>query len=146
MPRMSIDNQISEIKNDSVRKIGDVLRDALASLPPNRMVTKVLLDGRPILNSSSNTGQDILENFLGEQNALEISTIDREIWSASGIDIALSCLEKVQRSLIRVAELFTENKIEAHQFFVQCIDGLERFYEAVMITRSVLRLDFDSIL
>ena len=33
---------------------------------------------------------------------------DRKIWAENGLDIALSCIEKVQRSLVRSSELFRE--------------------------------------
>ena len=143
MARISIDNQISEVGSDSARKIGEVLQDAISSLPPNRIVTKILLDGRPI---PQNIKAHLLDQTYGRERALEISTVDKEIWSVNGLDIALSCLEKVQRSLIRVAEMFCEENAEANQFFVTCIEGLERFYESVMITRVALKLDFNQII
>lgn len=143
MPRISIDNKVSDVGSDSLRKLGEVLQDAIASLPPNRIVTKILLDGRPI---PASVQANVLEASFGNEQALEITTVDKEIWSVNGIDIALSCLEKVQRSLIRVAEMFTENHPDANQYFVHCVEGLERFYESAMITRVALRLDFSQVL
>jgi hypothetical protein len=68
------------------------------------------------------------------------------MWAANGIDIALSCVERIQKSLIRAAELFRDqDKSEANHFFVHCIEGMERFIETLMITRCALKLDFNRI-
>lgn len=77
---------------------------------------------------------------------LEFRTIDREMWAINGIDTAINSAERVQKSLIRVAENFREEKIPTgNQLFIQCVDGLERFYDAITITRSVLKLDFNQV-
>lgn len=141
MTRIAIDGKISEFGPDNVGQVTTVVREALTNLPPNRLITKILVDGVEV---STLDLED--EPASAPFRELEIKTVDREIWAVNGFDTALSSIERVQRSLIKAAELFREeNKAHANRFFVQCIDGLERFYEAVMITRSVLKLDFKLI-
>jgi len=71
---------------------------------------------------------------------------DSAIWSQGGLDVALAFLERIQVSLIRAAELFREtNPSEANRFFAQCVEGLQRFLEAVRNTQSALSIDFTQI-
>ena len=141
MTRIAIDGKISELGPEALGQVTSVVREAITNLPPNRLITKILVDGQEV---STLDLED--EPTTAPFRELEIKTVDREIWAINGIDTALSGLERVQRSLIKAAELFREeDKAHANRFFVQCIDGLERFYEAVMITRSVLKLDFNQI-
>jgi hypothetical protein len=115
----------------------------LSTLPPNRIVTQILLDGQRLPKIEENHW---LENMADTFNEVHIRTVDKSIWAATGLDIALSCIERVQQSLIRAAELFRdEDSAQANHFFVHCIDGLERFIEAIMITRCALSLDFSRI-
>lgn len=142
MTRISVDDKVSEVSN-LPNGIGNLIQDTLASIPPNRIVTQILLDGKRI---QSHLMGETSEAELGEVKALDIKTVDREVWAINGIDIALSALERVKPSLLRVAELFREeNKGRANQNFVQCIDGLEKFFEAMLITRVALKLDFKKI-
>lgn len=68
-----------------------------------------------------------------------------EIWAANGIDIALACIEPVQRTLVRAAQWFHEEKsASAYRLFAQCMEGLERFTESMLITRNVLKLTADT--
>jgi len=142
MTRISVDDQISELSEPN-RKTGEILHNVLSNLPANRIVTRILLDGKQL----AQIPQDALTTEGGGGiKELEIRTVDREIWSINGFDIAISSLERVQKSLIRVAELFREeNKSQANQFFVHCVDGLERFFEALMITRCARGLDFNLV-
>jgi hypothetical protein len=142
MTRISVDDQISELALTPSQKLGDLLNDVLSTLPPNRIVTQILFDGRPLSQPNDPSVIDGLDS-VGE---LQIRTVDRQMWSVNGLDIALSGLERVQRSLIRAAELFREDKKgEANRFFVHCVDGLERFIEAVTITRVAMKLDFTQV-
>ncbi len=141
MTRIAIDGRISEFGPEALGQVTTVVREAITSLPPNRLITKILVDGVEV---STLDLED--EPTAAPFRELEIKTVDREIWAINGLDTALSSIERVQRSLIKAAELFREeDKAHANRFFVQCIDGLERFYEAVMITRNVLKLDFKLI-
>lgn len=69
-----------------------------------------------------------------------------EIWAANGIDLALSCIEPVQRTLVRAAQWFHEEKsASAYRLFAQCMEGLERFTETMLITRNVLKFTADTV-
>lgn len=141
MTRVSVDNQAKDIGTASSGDFGQVLNDALASIPSNRIVTRILVDGKAI--HPSDTQSFIQGEPVGE---LEIRTVDKETWAVTGLDTCLNSLERVQRSLIRAAEMFRETDIGgANQFFAQCIDGLERYYEALTITRCALKLDFNTL-
>lgn len=141
MTRIAIDGKISEIGPEASSQVTTIVRQALTDLPPNRLITKILVDGREV--PSLDLDDEPTEMPFRE---LEIKTVDREVWAHNGWDMALSSIERVQKSLIRAAELFREdNKALANRFFVQCVEGLERFYEAILITRSVLRIDFTAI-
>jgi hypothetical protein len=76
----------------------------------------------------------------------EAAPIDMELWALNGLDIALTRIEQVQRTLVRAAELFREeNKGDANRYFIHCIDGLERFFEAIAATRTALKIDFAQV-
>lgn len=81
------------------------------------------------------------------QTSIKQETLpDLRAWALHGLDIALTRIEQVQRTLVRASELFREeNKTEANRYFVHCIDGLERFLEATSSTRSALKLDFSKV-
>jgi len=142
MTRIAIDGNISEVgPEESQGKVTEIVRQALTTMPANRLITKILVDGRevPTLDLED-------EGDAHSFRDLEIRTVDKEVWAVNGLDLALCSIERVQKSLIRAAEMFREDdKAHANKFFVQCIDGLERFYEAIMITRNVLRIDFTQI-
>jgi hypothetical protein len=87
--------------------------------------------------------QPTTDKYAGKEPARQISAVDMEIWAMNGLDIALTRIEQVQRTLVKAAELFREeNKGEANRYFIHCVDGLERFFEAILITRTALKLDF----
>lgn len=92
--------------------------------------------------------EDGVGNHIHE-NSFENPSFSRQdpaFWSHSGCDVALASLERIQVSLIRAAELFREeNTQNANRFFIQCIDGLQRFLEAVRNTRTALSIDFKQI-
>ncbi|MBI4404100.1 MAG: hypothetical protein HY537_08065 [Deltaproteobacteria bacterium] len=141
MTVVRVDDRISEINMDpSKTKIGDILDAVASALPANRIITEILLNGTEL---SKLGGKVVLDNDRENLHDLQIHTADKELWVASGLDIAISNVDRVKRSLIRAAELFRDEKnAEGNHFFARCIDGLERFIEAVTITRFVLRLDF----
>jgi len=74
-----------------------------------------------------------------------VQSVDLRIWATTGIDIALSCLERVQPTLIRTAELFRDDQMRANAFLFHCIEGLERFIEAMAITKTAVPLDLQKI-
>ncbi|NBX93284.1 MAG: hypothetical protein EB078_00900 [Proteobacteria bacterium] len=98
----------------------------------------------PTLNSQT---ADSSQGFgVSEATVSPIQTLDTSVWAATGLDIALGCLERVKSSLIRSAELFREeDSAEANRFFVQCIEGLQRFMEALKLTKAALKLDFATV-
>lgn len=92
--------------------------------------------------------EDGIGNQLHETPVLHnpFSQKDTARWSQSGIDVALTSLERIQVSLIRAAELFREDDTQnANRFFIQCIEGLQRFLEAVKNTRIALNIDFKKV-
>jgi len=92
---------------------------------------------------------------LGELNSISetittanapLTRTDMSFWAESGLDIALTSVERVMSSLIRSAELFREEDSSvANRFFLQCIEGLQRFMEAIRLTKSAMQLDFSKI-
>jgi hypothetical protein len=74
-----------------------------------------------------------------------VQSVDLRIWASTGLDIALSCLERVQPTLIRTAELFREDQKRANAFLFHCIEGLERFMEAMAITKTAIPLDLQKV-
>lgn len=90
------------------------------------------------------------ENSIAHQQPQETPATrlppDPAIWAANGFDIALSCIERVQRTLVRAAEWFhDQDSVNANRIFAQCMEGLERFTETMLITRSVLKLTADTM-
>lgn len=75
----------------------------------------------------------------------KIIQVDPTIWAASGIDVAISCLERVQPSLIRVSELFREDVSKGNALLKHCIDCIERFIDAIEITKAVKKLSLELI-
>jgi hypothetical protein len=102
------------------------------------------LDQNPTLNSP--TGDwNTLNETIAPVNA-PLARTDLSIWAESGLDIALTCVERVKGSLIRSAELFREeDSVRANRFFLQCVEGLQRFMEAIRNTKSAMQLDFTKI-
>jgi hypothetical protein len=144
MTRLSVDDQASDVALNSSERIGEVLKSVVSSLPPNRVVTEILVDGNQLSKESEPI---LLQQLLSEIKDVQIKTADKAIWAATGLDIALSCIDRVKQSLIRASEMFRdENKARANALFVHCVDGLERFFEAVVISRFVLHLDFNQIM
>lgn len=143
MTRVSVDDQIAEVKTHIGDKLSDVLKAITAQLPPNRIVKEVLLDGQLVAKPQRGAA---LDSLLAEIKELQIRTADREIWAVNGLDIALSSLERIQRSLIRVAEVCHEqDNPQAERYLRPCIEGLERFFETIAISRGAMNLDFARI-
>lgn len=142
MIRIIVDNQVSEMREDPAKKIREALSDILSTLPTNRIVTEILMDGEQI----SQTEDKNLDSDLGNVKELSIRTADKEIWETNGLEIAQTSVERIQQSLVRAAQLLREErKGEANRFFMRCIEGLERFIETIAITRHALQLDFETI-
>jgi hypothetical protein len=141
---LSVDDRVSEFTGEDTQKIAEVLQRVAAELPPNRVVAGITLNGRQIPKYAETR---TLDNTLREVKELQVRTADAEIWAATGMDIALSRLERVQRSLLLAAELFREEVQEeqGQVFLGRCLEGLERFLETIMITRCALKLDFTRI-
>ena len=86
------------------------------------------------------------DTYLTTETA-QIQPTDQTLWAQSGLDICLNRLESIQRSFIRSSELFRDKDLaQANKFFIQCLDGLERFFEAVVATKIARNLDFKQIM
>ncbi len=144
MTRVSIDDQTRDLQTNPGQSLGDVIATLTTELAPNRVITQISLNGKQIPKYADITTLD--SNAAGIDQ-LEIKTADRSIWAMNGIDIALNCVERVQKSLIRCAELFRGDAVgDANRFFAHCMEGMERFLETIVITRCAVRLDFNQIM
>ncbi len=140
MIKLRLDDSVCALTEDNENKVADAITKVLSTIPPHRIVTRLNVNGTRF---SSQTQSQILEESIESSHDIEIQTADKAIWAATGYDIAISCIERVQKSIIRSAELFRESdKLNANRLFVQCIEGLERFIEAITITKVAVNLDF----
>lgn len=140
MIKLRLDDSPCNLTAEEGHKVGDAITHALSSLPPTRIVTQMKIDGN---RYSARAQSEIMNESIESTYDIEIKTADKAIWAATGFDIALSCIEMVQRSIIRSAELFREtDKLNGNRLFVQCIEGLERFIEAITVTKIAINLDF----
>jgi hypothetical protein len=140
MIKLRLDDSPCDLKSTENKKIGDAINEVLSELPPNRIFTKIDVDGR---RYSSTLENNILEKTVDSDYQIEIRTADKSIWAATGYDVSLSCIERLQKSIIRSAEFFRESdKLNGNRLFIQCIEGLERFVESITITKIALNLDF----
>lgn len=140
MTRLSIDDQVSDLPRQDYRNVGEAIEDVLSSLPPDRIVTGIFLDGRRLSEYERNRGLSV---DLSDIEDLNIRTSHKAVWAGGGLDIALSAIQNIQRCLLRAGELLDEGeRIAADRSFVHCIEGLERFSETAAIARCVLDIDF----
>ena len=95
------------------------------------------------------TPQGLDFNISGQEipsGQTPLSATDLNLWAESGLDIAITSVERVKSSLIRSSELFREqDSALANRFFVQCVEGLQRFMESISKTKAALKLDFAKI-
>lgn len=143
MATIRLDDQISQVPQKGDEKLSEFIQSLIANLPPNRVVTHVTLDGNPIPERHHRS--DFTRTLEGVKE-LQIRTADKAIWAATGLDIALSCVERLKYSLHRAAELFREDEADkANRFFVHCVEGMERFFESIAITRAAMNIDFSKV-
>lgn len=140
MTRLSIDDQVSEIRPASGEKLGDVLQEVVAQLPPDRVVKGISVDGRELPKHEE---LEALGAGIDGIQELGIKTVDRAVWARNGLDIALTSIERIQKSLLRAADLLRDDNVtEGGRYLTHCVEGLERFLETVTVTRVALQLDF----
>jgi len=143
MTRIVIDDQMSEFDVESGKRLGDFVDTVSSQLPPDRVIKEILLDGRYLPKSLRN---QTLHSVLGEIKELQIRTADREVWAARGLEHATYAIERLQRSLLKAAELcFDRDSKAATRFLGQCLEGLEQFLENILVTRGVRGWNFDAI-
>jgi len=138
MPKVCVDDHVSEIKERSIQKIKDLLEAVRTSLPANRVVTTIMLDGKIV---SRRQETQLLEAILEKTAELNIRTADKAMWEMNGLDYALNCIERVQKSLLTAVERFRENTSDSRKIFSQCLEGLDKFLDTLWIARCSLRLD-----
>jgi hypothetical protein len=142
MMRVFLDDRVSEF-NQSNEKLGDFLNHVSANLPPNRIITEVVMDGIQI---PKHRQREAFAKSLQRVQELQIRTADATLLAAHGLDTAISNVERLRQTLLHAAELLREsNKGDANRYFHRCIEGLERFLETILVTRNVMRLDFSKI-
>lgn len=143
MPRICVDNNSSSAIPDTLDNLEAILQDVRQSLPPNRLVTSIVVDGKSF---SPHTKLDHPLKDLGKIDLVDVKTGDIAVWRANGFDMALSCIEQTQKSFIRTAQLFRDENLGfASRLFSQCIDALEKFIETLIITRMATKIDFNQI-
>ena len=143
MIKLRLDDAICELEPSGNIKIEEAINSAISTIPPTRVITRVNVNGARYQSTEKNS---ILQESTKSSHDIEILTADKAIWAATGYDIALSSIERVQRSIIRSAELFREfDNLNGNRLLVQCIEGLERFIEAITITKRAVGLDFIKI-
>lgn len=143
MMKLQIDDQISEFSPLAHANVEEMVAQVMATLPPNRIVREIVLDGRTLSKREELTA---LKAALEAVHDVQIRTADRAVWASDGIDSALLKLARVHISLLRTAELFRDGKTaEANRCFVLCLEGLERFLDLLVLTRSALAIDFNLI-
>jgi len=110
---------------------------------------KDILIEQEINQNPTLTPQEFNVNWSGPEivsGQAPLSVPDGSVWAESGLDIAITSVERVKSSLLRSSELFREqDSALANRFFVQCVEGLQRFMEAVSKTKAALKLDFAKI-
>ena len=148
MLKISVDNSQTDVCLQPNAKLSDLLDNLSSTLPPNRIITAIQLDGRQISKAAE---RQLLNSTLAEIEDISIRTSDKALWAANGVDICLTSVERVRRSLNRASELFRQAdrnpKIlnEATRYFSHCMEGIERFSESMLITRNVLNINFNFI-
>ncbi len=144
MTRVLIDDQTSDVILESGGRMDDFVQALSAQLPPNRVIKEILLDGRYLPKSLRN---QTLKQLIGEIKEVQIHTADRETWGTRGIEQATYTIERLQRSLLKAAELcFDRNTQPAERFLGQCLEGLEQFIENILVARGVRSLNFDQFM
>jgi hypothetical protein len=143
MIRLSIDDRVSDLATAPIGRVADIVAQAMATLPADRVLLAVAVDGRPVPKHAEEERLAFDASSVGE---IGIRTGDRDFWARSGLDIALSTVERMHHTLIRASELFRDEHVaDANRCFVRCLEGLERFLETVVVTRAAMRLDFTTV-
>lgn len=142
MMRVLLDDRISEV-SVGTDKLGDYLNQIAATLPPNRVITEILLNGVQI---PKHRQREAFTSSLAKVQELQIRTADATLLAAHGLETAISNVIRLRQTLLRAAELLREsNKSDANGYFFRCIEGLERFLETILVTKNVMRLDFKKV-
>ena len=72
-----------------------------------------------------------------------VESVDHTVWAQNGFDIARSSAQRLQKTVLSTIELITEDRrAEAARYLPICLEGLERFADALTHTRLSLSLDF----
>lgn len=141
MTRVVIDDQMSDFSVEPAKRLEDLVQVLSAQLPPNRIIKEILLDGRYLPKSLRNQS---LAQLLSEIKELQIRTADRANWGAHGLEHATYAIDRLQRSLLKAAELcFDKDPRPATRVLGQCLEGLEQFLENIIVSRGVRALNFD---
>ena len=71
------------------------------------------------------------------------SPADHGFWRANGIDLALSDIDRLQRSLVHAAGLYRagDEGSEAGAFYKHCAEGIQLFLTHLATTETALGLD-----
>lgn len=144
MIRISIDDSLSESATwEKAESVEDVVKAVTQGLPPDRIVASVSVDGQMVVRQQTSPA---LKERLDAIRDLQIRTADARVWAVRGLDRAVNDINRLQQSLLMAAEYFRDARIqEGNRIFLRCIEGLERFLDTVVLTRSAMNLDFSKI-
>lgn len=144
MVRISIDDSVAETSGlESAERVEDIVRAVATSLPPNRIVTSIAVDGQMVPRQQSSQA---LSGRLEAIRDLQIRTADAQVWARNGLDRAITDIDRLQKSLLMTAELFRDSRqAEGNRIFVRCIEGLEQFLDTIVLTRLAMKLDFQRL-
>ncbi|MCB0416470.1 MAG: hypothetical protein H6617_11465 [Bdellovibrionaceae bacterium] len=141
MVLVSIDDKKAEVLPEAPRTLEAFLNGIVSSLPPDRVVTEVFLNGSRLPALSRLAGFE----FEGMEN-LQIRTASKRMWAADGVENALQSIQRLQQSFLRATEIYLEaDPSEARGCLGRCLDGAEKFLETMCIAQNVLELDFSSL-
>jgi hypothetical protein len=84
--------------------------------------------------------------FLETQLEPLLQTNKMAFWEANGVDLALTNLERIQKTLLGTVVLLREERIpEAGRLLRHCLEALDRMVETISFTRKALTVDCSKI-
>jgi hypothetical protein len=126
-PTISVDTELSDVSPSDAETLGSFLARVAQSLPPERVVAEVAVDGKKVAwRRLLGRAADCLKGVT----RLEIRTADRHFWIENAIPNALAETERLGRSFLHAATMLREGRNdEAARLVARFSEGLERAME-----------------
>lgn len=141
MVLVSIDDKKAEVLAQAPGSLNDFVQGIMSSLPPDRVVTEIFLNGRRVPGLNGLAGFE----FQGVED-LQIRTASKRMWAADGIENAIGSIQRLQQSFLKVTEMCQDVDFSsAKECLACCIEGVEKFLETMCITQNVLAIDFTQV-